>query len=108
MIVSMAAGPVARSRWVVGVVRACLVSPSSFLSLCREVRRTWRAQTRRTVQSRWRARLPAERVHDHVELGLELRDSDELDAQFLFSIGKSLVYGPERCRGGVASSRARS
>ena len=50
----------------------------------------------------------AERAQDHIELGLELRDSNELDAQLAFSIGKPLVDGPERFRGGAASNRARS
>ena len=53
-------------------------------------------------------RRPSERAHDHVELGLELRDSTELNAQLPFSLVKALVYGPERLGGGAAPNRARS
>jgi hypothetical protein len=53
-------------------------------------------------------RRTSERAHDEIELGLELRDSSELDAQLSLSIGKPLVYGRERLRGGAASNRAGS
>ena len=51
-------------------------------------------------------RRTSERAHDDIELGLELRDSCELNAQLPFGIGKSLVDGPERFDGGSASNRA--
>jgi len=41
-------------------------------------------------------RRTSERTQDDIELGLELRDSSELDTQFPFGIGKPLVYGPVR------------
>jgi hypothetical protein len=53
-------------------------------------------------------RRTSERAQDHIELGLQLRDSSELDAQLPFSIGKPLVYCPERFDGGAASNRASS
>ena len=54
------------------------------------------------------SRRTSERAHDDIELGLELRDSCELNAQLPFGIGKSLVDGPERFDGGSASNRGRS
>jgi hypothetical protein len=36
-------------------------------------------------------RRTSERARHHIELGLELRDSSELDAQLPFSIVKALV-----------------
>src|ERR1043166_8982034 len=51
----------------------------------------------------------SERTQDHVELGLELRDSSELDAQLSFSVAEPLVDRPGRCDGGrTASNCARS
>jgi len=44
-------------------------------------------------------RQPSKGAHDYIELGLELRDASELDAQFPFSIGEPPVHGPERFRG---------
>jgi hypothetical protein len=44
-------------------------------------------------------RRTSERTQYHIELGLQLCDSSELDAQLLFSIGEPLVYGPERFGG---------
>ena len=41
-------------------------------------------------------RRTPERAQDHIELGLELRDPGELDAQLAFGIGKPLVYPPGR------------
>jgi hypothetical protein len=38
----------------------------------------------------------AERAQDQIELGLELRDSSELNAELSFGIGKPLVYGVQR------------
>ena len=35
-------------------------------------------------------RRTTERAHDHIELGLELCDSSELDAQLPFGIGEPL------------------
>jgi hypothetical protein len=52
--------------------------------------------------------LRSERAQHQIELGLELRDSSELDAQFPFSIGKPLGDGPERFRGGAAPKRPSS
>jgi len=42
------------------------------------------------------SRRTSQRAQDHVELGLELRDSRELEAQFPFGHGQPLVYGPDR------------
>jgi hypothetical protein len=53
-------------------------------------------------------RRTAERAQDHIELGLQLRDSSELNEQLPFGIGKSLVYGAARFDGGYASNRARN
>jgi hypothetical protein len=39
-------------------------------------------------------RRTSERAQEHIELGLELRDSSELNAQLPFSIVKPLVDGP--------------
>ena len=50
-------------------------------------------------------RRASERAQEHIELALQLGDSTELDAQLPFSIGKPLVYGPERF-GGATSNRA--
>jgi hypothetical protein len=44
-------------------------------------------------------RRTSERAQDDVELGLELGNSSELDAQFPFSIGKPLVYAPNFING---------
>ena len=52
------------------------------------------------------AHVGARRAQDHVEVGLELRDSFELDAQLPFIAGKPLVYGPKRWPAGAASNRA--
>jgi hypothetical protein len=40
-------------------------------------------------------RRTPERGQDDIELGLELRDSSELDAQLPFSVGEPLGYCPE-------------
>jgi hypothetical protein len=44
-------------------------------------------------------RRTSERAQEQIELGLELRDSSELDGQLPFSIVKALVYRPERFQG---------
>jgi hypothetical protein len=49
-------------------------------------------------------RRTSERAQDQIELGLELRDSSELDAQLPFSLVKALVDDPERFRGGAAAN----
>jgi hypothetical protein len=74
------------------MVRSFMITISSFLSSSRlnAIRRT------------------SERAQDHVELGLELRNSNELNAQLPFSIVKALVCGEERFRGGAAVNDARS
>ena len=75
--------------------------------------------TRRMVESRWGVRRwrsshmnsiwrTSERGQYQIELGLQLCDPNALNAQLLFSIGKALVYGPERVSGGGASNCARS
>jgi hypothetical protein len=46
-----------------------------------------------------------ERSQHHIELGLELGDSGELDAQLAFSIGKPLADRPQWLGGGSTSSR---
>ena len=51
-------------------------------------------------------RRTSERGQNGIELGLELRDSSELDAQLPFGIGKPLVHGRDRFEDGVPSSRA--
>lgn len=53
-------------------------------------------------------RRPSKLAQDYIELGLELRDSSELQAQLPFGIGKPLVYGPEPPDAGSVSNRARS
>ena len=44
-------------------------------------------------------RRTSERAQDDVELGLQLGDSSELDAQFSFGIGKPLVYAANLING---------
>ena len=51
-------------------------------------------------------RRTSERRQQQVDLGLQLCDSSELDAQLLFGTGKTLVNGPDRLGTGTASNRA--
>jgi len=51
-------------------------------------------------------RRTPECAEDHIELGLELRDSGELDAQLPLGIAKPLAYGPARFGRGATSTRA--
>jgi hypothetical protein len=53
-------------------------------------------------------RQASDRAHEQIELGLELRDSCELDAQLPFGTGKPLVYGRARFHPGAASNPVRS
>jgi hypothetical protein len=53
-------------------------------------------------------RRTSERAQEHIELGLQLSDSSELDAQLPFSIGKPLVYRRERLDCGSGSNGAKS
>ena len=50
-------------------------------------------------------RRTPERSQHHIELGLELGDSSELDAQLAFSIGKPLVDRPQWLVSGSTSNR---
>jgi len=55
---------------------------------------------------RWRQPRSGEGRSSRIELGLELRDSSELDTQLPLGIAKPLVYGPARFGGGATSNGA--